>query len=274
MSKCRCKILKTTLWCVLKSICSRYTEELMNNVQCFCTCKNKLYNVAYTIYQWKPLLTKLESHWHLPHGHKTMVHYFTAYFKMEIFNLLVRVKNFTESIPGIIFTTVACKYFENKEDKTTVWKQICTCRALTVNPTLQTPALDADTWPCYLPGCIVRFQKRSILTPRRVIGNFEGEGDLKSQNLEKIIWAKLQIPGRWRWFKPKNLPYGYISCQIHAKVFNILRQVAKVLPPAHAKHCLDRPNTMIVCQTQESYVHIMLCTVYILYMYLLYGIAF
>ena len=45
---------------------------------------------------------------------------------------------------------------------------------------------------------IVRFQKKSIPTPRIVIGNSEGDGGLNNTDFEKKYEAKLEIPGSGR----------------------------------------------------------------------------
>ena len=52
----------------------------------------------------------------------------------------------------------------------------------------------------------VWFQKISIPTPRKIIGNSEGEGDLKDKKEKK---ANLEFPKGWQGgCKPKNPPHG------------------------------------------------------------------
>ena len=61
--------------------------------------------------------------------------------------------------------------------------------------------------PVVITG-IVQFQKISIPTPRKVIGNSEGEGCLKSQNGGGGGGAQKKTLQEGGGFKPKNLPWG------------------------------------------------------------------
>ena len=46
--------------------------------------------------------------------------------------------------------------------------------------------------------CNVWFQKMSIPTPRKVIGNSEGEGVSKAKIFKGKFEAELEIPGLWQ----------------------------------------------------------------------------